>query len=422
MDVNGALALITAGLTWFAGLSAPARHIAASRPPPRVTGLAEEVVGESPKPNISSADEERRLKLVKTSGNILRSELDHLRYAGYALGNQGVWIERIVSQKGQSRRQVLASHNGRFAFPGASLSKLATTLGILHKYDSRHRFRLEFYVERDSVGDTDNLIVRSEGHPLLLPEDVDRIGAGLKARGLHRLSGQVLTNGPLSYSFVYPGDVATTSFVERLRFQYPDLTPQKFGSFDDRALFVQTPLFTYEGSPIEHWLKVMNSYSNNLIAEVAADFLMGGATNLEHVVERAAGIADGELSLLNGSGLPVDEDFNPNNGLVGDNLVSPKAACDMVVAIHRAAGVQGRGAAVYLPVVRRDEGTLLYRGLPSGSVGKTGTIDGVTALATLVPGDTPNEWYCVAMINLSFNYTHSRAWQDNLVRRIKAQA
>ena len=81
-------------------------------------------------------------------------------------------------------------------------------------------------------------------------------------------------------------------------------------------------LVIHQSLPLSEILRQMNIYSNNQMAEILAE-LLGGA---KQIADRAANIANfppEEIELINGSGLGEE------------NRISPRAVCQMLIAIER---------------------------------------------------------------------------------------
>jgi D-alanyl-D-alanine carboxypeptidase/D-alanyl-D-alanine-endopeptidase (penicillin-binding protein 4) len=123
-------------------------------------------------------------------------------------------------------------------------------------------------------------------------------------------------------------------------------------------------------------LKAMNIYSNDIMAQMMAD-LRWGSTNVMITATTLAGLPSGELSLVNGSGLGMD------------NRMSARTIVTLLGALQHQLVEQGYSISDVLPVVGQDIGTLVNRRLPTTAAVKTGTLAEVSALAGVVPNGRP---------------------------------
>jgi D-alanyl-D-alanine carboxypeptidase/D-alanyl-D-alanine-endopeptidase (penicillin-binding protein 4) len=149
----------------------------------------------------------------------------------------------------------------------------------------------------------------------------------------------------------------------------------------------------------------MNIYSNNVMAQMVAD-LVGEPTDLVTRASTLAALPPGELSLVNGSGLGME------------NKMSARTAVALMVALQQQLSYQGYNISDVLPVSGQDIGTLVDRRLPPTAAVKTGSLAEVSALAGMVPTATQGPvWF--AIINRGWNISDLRAQQDSLVQAIQ---
>ncbi|MGD1851396.1 MAG: D-alanyl-D-alanine carboxypeptidase [Cyanophyceae cyanobacterium] len=143
-----------------------------------------------------------------------------------------------------------------------------------------------------------------------------------------------------------------------------------------------TLLVVRRSLPLVQLLKLMNLYSNNAMAEQLADQLGGGPAIAQALAE-SMDFPAGEIQLINGSGLGVD------------NKISPRAATALVLRLahtlrHPADGAKSYAIADVFPTAGFDKATIKDRKMPGGSAVKTGTLNAVSALAGVFPTHTYN--------------------------------
>jgi len=329
---------------------------------------------------------------------------------------QGVWIEEVSMCGFKLCRKYLASHNGHTPLPAASLTKLPTSLALLDRYGPGYAFKTKIFVRQPLTNRTaSDLFVVSEGDPYFGGHQVEHLADEVRSQGVERITGGIYYNGPFTFDFS-AGTWARRSFSRSLATYYLDLNYNKIGEVGWQNLFRQKPIVTFRGRTVVEILKAMNSYSNNFIADTSARVL-GGGIIIEHTAEQQAGIPPGEIHLVNGSGLPPDQDSFGLNDSEHRNLMSPKAACDTLVAMKRSLRQRYMNINQILPIVRKDEGTLKWRNLPPDAVGKTGTLNDTSALAVLVPKSFTSS-YCIAIINVTSDIAGARLWQERLINRV----
>jgi D-alanyl-D-alanine carboxypeptidase/D-alanyl-D-alanine-endopeptidase (penicillin-binding protein 4) len=178
----------------------------------------------------------------------------------------------------------------------------------------------------------------------------------------------------------------------------------KFGT---ALLPKQILLVRHRSLPLSDILKLMNLYSNNVIAESLAVSL-GGAQVVAQQAAQIAGFPVQEISLINGSGLGVE------------NRISPRAVCMMFAAVQRYLQPYNLAIADMFPISGTDLGTIDGRSIPTASVVKTGTLNDVSALAGVLPTrDRGLLWF--AIINRGADLDSLRAGQDRLLQALTAQ-
>ena len=330
----------------------------------------------------------------------VRQHLQGMTALNAPLNSQGIWI--------QSGDQVLAEHDGIQPLPAASLTKIATTLAALTTWGPNHRFETLL----SGTGQVENgvlkgdLVVQGSGDPFFVWEEAIVLGNALNQKGIRQVNGNLIITGSFAMNFE-TDPVLAGNFLKRafdasrwsadIATQYQGLPagtarPQvkitgsvQFQPVD--ALKNRSKLLIrHQSLPMVDILKAMNIYSNNIMAEMLAN-LMGGGAGVMQRVRQITQIPAGEIQLRNGSGLGIE------------NRLSPRAITAMLIATQRYLQPRNLTIADIYPVMGRDGGTLKSRVLPPGSTVKTGTLNEVSALAGVMPTrDRGLIWF--AVINL----------------------
>jgi D-alanyl-D-alanine carboxypeptidase/D-alanyl-D-alanine-endopeptidase (penicillin-binding protein 4) len=111
--------------------------------------------------------------------------------------NQGVYVEAADGA-------VLVSRAADRAVHPASVSKVATTLALLHKFGPEHRFVTTFSARGCVLEGTlrGKLRVESDGDPSLVDEDALLVAEQLKGLGIRRIGGGLDIAGPLTFDWL----------------------------------------------------------------------------------------------------------------------------------------------------------------------------------------------------------------------------
>lgn len=352
--------------------------------------------------------------------SILQRYLQQLNGQGMTADRQGIWL--------QTGAVTLADHRGTVPRSAASVTKVATSLVALHAWGSDR----QFVTEIGATGALDNgvldgdLVVMGGGDPLLVWEEAIAIAAALEARGIRRVTGNlILANAP-QLVFNFKDDPAAIGNGLRQAFdarRWDDTTNKAYAQLSDRPPKPQIeiegdvlatrspdvsylPLLRHRSLPLVSILKLMNVHSNNVVADRLAERLGGGAVVADRAA-RLAGVPSAEIQLVNGSGLGQD------------NRISPRAACALFAALQRHLSGDGLNVADVLPVFGRDGGTLKARTMPKGATVKTGTLWNVSALAGAIPTrDRGLVWF--AILNGGDAHTLPfRRQQDELLAQLQ---
>lgn len=344
--------------------------------------------------------------------------LKDLKAKGLIDGTQGVWV--------QSGIVPLVSQQGTALMPGASLTKIATSLASLETWGPDYQFKTRFRGTgpiRNGVLQGD-LVVSGGGDPLFVWEEAIAVGNALNQMGITRVAGNLIVTGNFRMNYqsdpVAAGELLRQaldgrSWPREVQVIYSKMPrggkkPQVAlsGSIIAKKFLPASHLLLKRRSlPLAEIIKYMNVHSDNEIAQTLADNL-GGAKIVQQQATWAAGVPAREVQLVNGSGLGVE------------NRMSPRAACAMMQAIGRYLQTTELTIADLFPVSGRDKGTVEHRHIPRSAVVKTGTLDSVIALAGAIPTyDRGLVWF--AIINRGTDWDSLRAQQDLFLQKLVRQ-
>lgn len=359
---------------------------------------------------------------------ILDQYMDSLSSFGVDPQVQGVWVE--------SSQGTMASYQGTQPLPVASLTKMATTLVALDRWGVNHRF-ITRVVGTGPVVDgvlQGDLVVWGGGDPLYVWESAIDLGNRLNKAGIRQVKGRLVVDGVFIMNFERDRTIAGAFLREaldsrqwgedvKLQYSYMDPnTPQPEVEILGETVVTTAPLPNREQLPLlvqqsslrlVRLLKQMNMYSNNAMADLLAD-LLGGAAALTQKTEELAQIPPGEVRFINGSGLGPE------------NQISARGVCRILGAISDRLSPEELGLPDVMPIAHEDPGTLEGRGLPDGTIAKTGTLWNVSTLAGLVPqGSQPSPSLtaqpsaCFAILNQGEDLGLFHDQQDVLVNSLK---
>ncbi|NJO77407.1 MAG: D-alanyl-D-alanine carboxypeptidase [Cyanobacteria bacterium RM1_2_2] len=349
----------------------------------------------------------------------VQQHLGALAGLGFPTSGQGVWM--------QTSNQVLVEHQGTVPLSAASLTKIATTFATLTRLGPNHQFETIFSTTapiQDGVVAGD-LIVQGGGDPLFVWEEGIAVGNALNQAGIRQVKGNLIVTGNFVMNFEEDRQSSANALKQALdanlwsgeiEAQHQKLPPgtarpqvliqgsvQIGGSSSSANLL---PVLRHQSMPLVDLLKAMNVYSNNVMSQMLAD-AVGGASAVTRQVVELTKISPSEISLINGSGLGME------------NRLSPRAATTILVATQRYLQARQFTIADVYPILGRDVGTLEGRQTPIGTVVKTGTLNEVSALAGVLPTrDRGLVWFTI--INLGggdIGNFHSQ--QDLLLQQVQ---
>jgi serine-type D-Ala-D-Ala carboxypeptidase/endopeptidase (penicillin-binding protein 4) len=342
----------------------------------------------SPTPSAKVITQETSLATPEQSrsqvNDRVQSYINRLAALGFSPENQAVWV--------QSGDRLLGSYRGTSVLPSASVTKVATTLVALETFGPDRRFTT--LIEYDGAisngvlqGD---LVIQGGEDPFFVWEEAIGIGNLLAAKGIKRVSGNLVIIGKFYMNFESSPRVAGGLLKQGLNSdlwsveaetQYrtlPPDTPRPKIAIAGEVKVLSTPpnglqlLIRHDSFPLAELLKKMNRYSNNLMADMFSE-TVGGASVVAQKAADLAGVPRNEVQMVNCSGLGEA------------NQMSPRAAVGMFLAIARYLKSYNMTVADVFTVIGQDEGILDERKLPNLAVIKSGSLNTVSTLAGALP-------------------------------------
>lgn len=353
---------------------------------------------------------------------VVQQHLMAVMEAGMAEPTQGVWI--------QSEDEILADHQGNLPLSAASLTKVATTLAALATWGANHQFETLVSATGPIAAGVLNgdLIIQGTGDPFFVWEEAIALGNALENVGVKRVTGNLVITNNFVMNFQTEPNLAgnllqqgmnTDLWNAEVIAQYRALPP---GTLEPQLLIDGTVqvistaevipsnaklLIRHKSMPLVDILKAMNTFSNNVMAEILANGV-GGPQIVANKAAELTGIPVEEIQLINGSGLG------------SENRISPKAVSAMLIAIQYYLQSQqlNLNIADLFPVSGRDQGTLQNRNLPWGATVKTGTLHDVSSLAGVIPTrDRGLIWFTIINVGTAdLDVLHNE--QDLLLQKL----
>ncbi|PSB05159.1 D-alanyl-D-alanine carboxypeptidase [Merismopedia glauca] len=349
----------------------------------------------------------------KKAKTTINQYLKQLAAQGRVIPEQGIWMQSGVTS--------LFDHQGAIPRPAASLTKVATTLAALETWGPQHRFETLISAKgivKNGVLQGD-LLVDGNGDPFFVWEESVALAHTLNQIGIRQVTGNLIVSGKfyMNYQFnpLTAGQLLRQGLngqnVPASAFKLPPGSPSpqvaiagtvQVGSVPEST---RTLLIRHQSMSLAQILKQMNIYSNNEMAEMLAKSL-GGGSIVARLASQGAGVPQIEISLVNGSGLGIE------------NKISPRAVVAMFGKIQRYLQPHNLTVADIFPVSGYDrQGTLLTRRIPAHTVVKTGTLNDVSALAGAIPTrDRGLVWF--AIINRGVGFENFRTQQDRLLQSL----
>lgn len=348
---------------------------------------------------------------------VVAAYLQDLTTARFDARQQGIWI--------QSDWTTLASNQGKTPLPAASLTKVATTLAVLGKWDAKHQFTTDIYLRGEIINGvvTGDLIIEGNGDPLFVWEEAIALGNALEDLGVREVRGNLLVTDKFYMNYeersLKSGELLKQALnrsqwqteITQQYLQMPVGTQQPAVAIAGRTQAVNSIpadaqlLIRHQSLPLGEILRQMNIYSNNKMAQILTDSI-GGANAVARSSAEIAGFPRAEIQLINGSGLGEE------------NKISPRAVCQMLMAIDRLLIKDSLSTADLFPTAGRDlVGTVQDRSLPTGTTIKTGTLKNVSALAGVILTNESDRVY-FSIINYGRQVNYFRQQQDKLLNEL----
>lgn len=349
---------------------------------------------------------------------IVNQYLDNLASQGLIKDQQGVWI--------QSDWAIDSDHRGKIPAPAASLTKVATSIASLQKWDLDHRFITSIYTSgkiNNGVLEGD-LIVEAGGDPLFVWEEAIALGNRLEKLGIKTITGNLIIVGNWQMNYEEnpqkSGELLKQALnAENWSYEVEKQYQHIKDSFSRPQITIQGGIKTLKNKPdkaelllthqsltLREILRLMNVYSNNKIAESLAQQL-GGGQKIAQITAQVINIPQEEILLQNGSGLGVD------------NRISPRAAARMFMALDTFLENTNYNLGDLFPVSGIDtKGTIEARNMPIGIPCKTGTLAVVSALAGVIHTSEREKVY-FAIINYGNGLDNLRNQQDILLHNLE---
>jgi len=346
---------------------------------------------------------------------IVRSYLTNLADQGFAVEEQGLWI--------QTGGTAIAVHQPYRPISSASLTKMATTLAALENWPINHRFETQI----GHTGTLENgvingdLVIQWNGDPYFVWEEAIALANTLNQQGIQQVTGNLVILGEFAMNFepdsyrsgeLFMQAVDVNRWSDEVYYVHSTLPPDTpTPSLAIAGEIIVQPLATnplqpqwlvrHQSLPLIPLLKAMNIYSNNEMAEQFAR-AAGGANTVATKAAAKTGVPVAEIRLINGSGLGVE------------NQLSPRAVVAILLSIQRQLRPHNLSISDVMPVFGQDEGTLVFRELPDQSALKTGTLNTVSSLAGYFPTrDRGPVWFSIQ--NGGGDLEYLRAQQDALL-------
>ena len=333
--------------------------------------------------------------------------------------DQGVYVETADGTALVSQAAAVPVHP-------ASVSKVPTTLALLHKFGCDYRFTTTFAINgpiRDGTLEGD-LIVDGEGDPFFVDENALLVAERLRELGIVRVAGTLRARG-LIFDWDHDdgtrlrqtlaGSVPAAAWdAVRTQLGSPviPLPVLQFGSATAAAAggSPERLLLRHRSQPLLSMAKALNDYSNNIFKPFAE--AAGGAASVQALARSLLPVTmRAEITLGDGAGT------DPANRL------SPRAAVKLLRALESELVRAGHSLVDILPVTGIDAGTLQKRldgaGEAGHVVGKTGTFGdyGASALVGAV-STTDHGTVYFAILNHGVPVPEARRRQDLFVRAL----
>ena len=332
--------------------------------------------------------------------------LDELSSRGISLDAQGVRVESLDGGL------ILADHQGDTVFNPASVIKVATSLAALEHFGIDHRFETAFHVDGpvdDSGVLHGNLILASDGDPVMGTADLNRLVREVIRAGVRQVDGNFVISGPFTIGNLHSRrrvDPYVVRTLRRLGIRIPDEV-----TYGPAA---GTRIARRFSEPLLEILFEQNAQSNNATADRVGE-AMGGPGAVEDYLIHEVGIPAGDIRIQRTSGLRR-------------NRMTPEGTIMVFRKLTYWMEDHGLLPEHVLPVAGVDRGTLrlrfngrTHRG---AVVAKTGTLvrtdDGISTLAGVLYTEDHGP-LLFAIFNSHGPVMQYRRFQDGFVKDILSE-
>lgn len=336
---------------------------------------------------------------VEVETRALADYLSLLTGRGVDLEDQGIRIESLDGSL------IFASHNSEDTFNPASVIKVATTLAALEHFGEAHRFRTAFYADGD-VEDgtlTGDLILSSDGDPVLGTADLNRLAREVVQSGIRRVDGDLVISGPFTIGNLHRSNQVARYLVRQVQ-RAGIRTPDEAAYGEVRGRLVAETV----SDPLLDIVFRQNAVSDNPTADRLGEAI-GGPEALERYLIREIGIPPEHIRVSQTSGLRI-------------NRISARGTVRVLRRLAEQLSTRGLHLEDVLPVAGVDQGTTRtrfsrrdYRG---AVVAKTGTLTrtdgGVSALAGVLYTDRYGP-VLFAIMNTNGPVIQHRQFQDSFI-------
>jgi D-alanyl-D-alanine carboxypeptidase/D-alanyl-D-alanine-endopeptidase (penicillin-binding protein 4) len=329
-----------------------------------------------------------------------REYLEDLDSRGLRLSTQGIRVETMDGQF------ILASHEADQNFNPASVIKIATSMAALERFGPAHRFETAFYVDGPVSGGVleGDLILVSEGDPVLDTNDLVRLAREVIRSGIQRVEGRLVVTGPFTVGNLHDRRQVRDYLIRTLRragLRVPDEVSSGPVAGEQIAL--------RRSEPLRDIVFYQNAHSVNETADRLGE-AVGGPRAVEEYLIRKIGLADEDIRVARASGLR-------------SNRITARGTVQLLKRLVEWVEAHDMEPEDILPVAGVDAGTLrlrLNRRSEQGAVvAKTGTLvstdGGVSALAGILYTEEYGP-VLFAILNARGPVLEYRRFQDQFVR------
>lgn len=337
---------------------------------------------------------------------VVSDYMETLEARGYNLNSHSLLIQTLDGSV------TFADHRSGVAMNPASVTKVATTFAALARFGPGHRFETAFYADGKVDPKTrtlkGNLILESDGDPVISAKDVTAFAKRLYASGVRRVTGKVIVVGPFTY-----GNYFTTSMAIR---RLPSVLQRAGVRVSGRAQIGQaargTAVVRRLSAPLREIVHRTNAFSTNPTADRLGT-AVGGSDALEAFLRLQVGDTMGDsMYVERASGL-------------GPNRFTAAGTVELLRRMSIWLEANDMTLSDVLPVAGIDEGTLHERFKEDESrgtiVAKTGTMPRMEGGISTLAGAMSTRDYGVvlfAIFNTKGRVASFRGLQDTFLKSL----